>query len=72
MAEQVIEFEALEQAVSLFGSFDENVKLIEKDYGGSIVSRGTQLKVVGDAEGVSKAGRALNALLILIGRGERL
>ncbi|MGN0534950.1 MAG: PhoH family protein [Eubacterium sp.] len=72
MAEQVIEFEALEQAVSLFGSFDENVKLIEKEYGVSIVSRGTQLKVVGDAEGVSKAGRALNALLILIGRGESL
>ena len=72
MAEQVIEFEALEQAVSLFGSFDENVKLIEKEYGVSIVSRGTQLKVVGDAEGVSKAGRALNGLLILIGRGESL
>lgn len=72
MAEQVIEFEALEQAVSLFGSFDENVKLLEKEYGVSIVSRGTQLKVVGDAEGVSKAGRALNALLILIGRGESL
>lgn len=72
MAEQVIEFEALEQAVSLFGSFDENVKLIEKEYGVSIVSRGTQLKVVGDAEGVSKAGRALNVLLILIGRGESL
>ena len=29
MAEQIIEFEAMEQAVSLFGSFDENVKLIE-------------------------------------------
>ena len=41
MIEQIIEFEALEQAVSLFGSFDENIKLIEKEYSVSIISRGT-------------------------------
>lgn len=72
MIEQVIEFEALEQAVSLFGSFDENIKLIEKEYSVSIISRGTDLKVVGDAENVSKAGRALNSLLVLINKGESL
>lgn len=72
MIEQIIEFEALEQAVSLFGSFDENIKLIEKEYSVSIISRGTDLKVVGDAENVSKASRALNALLVLISKGESL
>lgn len=72
MIEQVIEFEALEQAVSLFGSFDENIKLIEKEYSVSIISRGTDLKVVGDAENVSKASRALNSLLVLISKGESL
>lgn len=72
MIEQVIEFEALDQAVSLFGSFDENIKLIEKEYNVSIISRGTDLKVVGDAEDVSKASRALNSLLLLIGKGESL
>lgn len=72
MIEQIIEFEALEQAVSLFGSFDENVKLIEREYGVSIISRGTDLKVVGDAENVSKAVRTLNSLLVLIGKGESL
>lgn len=72
MIEQIIEFEALDQAVSLFGSFDENVKLIEREYGVSIISRGTDLKVVGDAENVSKAVRALNSLLVLIGKGESL
>ena len=59
MTEQTIEFDALEQAVSLFGSFDENVKLIEREYGVSIISRGSDLKVVGDAENVSKAVRKL-------------
>lgn len=72
MIEQIIEFEALEQAVSLFGSFDENIKLIEKEYSVSIISRGTDLKVVGDAENVSKATRALNSMLMLIGKGESL
>lgn len=72
MTEQIIEFEALDQAVSLFGSFDENVKLIEREYGVSIISRGTDLKVVGDAENVSKAVRTLNSLLVLIGKGESL
>lgn len=72
MIEQIIEFEAMEQAISLFGSFDENVKLIEREYGVSIISRGSDLKVVGEAENVSKAVRALNSLLVLIGKGESL
>ena len=33
MTEQIIQFDAMEQAVSLFGSFDENIKLIEREYG---------------------------------------
>lgn len=72
MIEQIIEFEVLDQAVSLFGSFDENIKLIEREYAVSIISRGTDLKVVGDAESVSKAVRCLNSLLVLIGKGESL
>ena len=72
MSEQIIEFDALEQAVSLFGSFDENVKIIENEYRVSVISRGTELKVVGDGENVSLAVRALNALLVLIGKGEAL
>ena len=50
MAEKIIEFDAMEQAVSLFGSFDENVKMIEGEYDVSIISRGSELKVCGDIE----------------------
>lgn len=72
MIEQIIEFEAIDQAVNLFGSFDENVKLIEREYSVSIISRATDLKVVGDAENVSAAVRVLHSLLVLIGKGESL
>lgn len=72
MFEQVISVDRMEQAVSLFGSFDENVKLVEAHYNVKIVSRGSELKISGDAENVAKATRAVNGLLMLINRGEAL
>ena len=44
MTEQVITFEAMEQAANLFGSFDENIKLLEREYGVTITCRGADLK----------------------------
>lgn len=72
LVEQVINVNRMEQAISLFGSFDENVKLIEAEYNVKIISRGSELKVSGDEENVSKAVRALNGLLTLLNRGEAL
>lgn len=72
MFEQIINVDRMEQAVSLFGSFDENVKLIESQYNVKIISRGSELKVNGEVENVSKAVRAINGLLMLINRGEAL
>ena len=70
MAEQIITIDAVEQAASLFGSFDENVKTIEHELGVNIVSRGSNLKIMGDEENVSRAVRAVNSLLLLISKGE--
>lgn len=70
--EQVISVDRMEQTVSLFGSFDENIKLIESQYNVKVISRGSEIKVNGDAENVSKAVRAINGLLTLINRGEAL
>lgn len=72
MVEQLITFDAMDQAVSLFGHFDENIKLIEREFGVSVISRGSDLKVVGDVENVALAVRALNSLLVLIQKGEAL
>jgi phosphate starvation-inducible PhoH-like protein len=54
MFEQIISVERMEQAVNLFGSFDENIKLIEKEYDVTVISRGSELKVSGDAENVQR------------------
>jgi phosphate starvation-inducible PhoH-like protein len=72
MLEQVLNLDRMEQVVSLFGSFDENVKLIEKHYGVDILSRGTEIKISGEPEAVTKALRSIKGLLQLINRGDQL
>ncbi len=72
MTEEILHFNAIDQAVSLFGSNDENIKLIEKEFTVSIISRGSDLKVVGEIENVSLAVKALKSLLLLINKGETL
>ncbi|MGN0626803.1 MAG: PhoH family protein [Oscillospiraceae bacterium] len=62
----------MENAVALFGSFDENIKLVEKEYGVAILNRGTQIKISGEPENVANAGKAVQGLLSLISRGEQL
>ncbi|MCY1712730.1 PhoH family protein [Caproiciproducens galactitolivorans] len=72
MFEQRINIDRMEQAVALFGNFDENIKLIEKEYHVSIVGRGSEIKVSGEPEDVALAVRAIDSLLTLINRGEAL
>ncbi len=72
MFEQIINVDRMEQAVSLFGSFDENIKLIEKAYSVDVISRGSDIKVTGEPENVANAIKAVNGLLMLLNRGEVL
>ena len=73
MIEQSISVERLEETVNLFGSMDENVKLIEKDLDVTVVNRDGVLKIAGeDGEKVIHAVKALEGLLKLIGRGETI
>lgn len=46
--------------------------MIEKEFDVGVVSRGSEIKVTGEAENVSKGVRAINGLLMLINRGEAL
>ena len=72
MVEQTFSIDRMEQAVSLFGSFDENIKLIEKEFQVKVICRGSELKIQGDEENVDKAKRAISNLLVLINKGENL
>ncbi|MBQ1389498.1 MAG: PhoH family protein [Clostridia bacterium] len=56
----------------LFGSFDENIKLVEKAYDVDVVMRGSQLKVCGEPEAVMLASKVIESLMLLINKGETL
>lgn len=70
MFEQFIDIERIEDIVTLFGNFDENIKKLEKQYRVCITYHGGQVKISGDADNVSKAYKALNCLLVMINKGE--
>jgi len=72
MTELSINLERLEDAISVFGSFDENIRLIEHELGVSVVSRDDQLKISGEAENVLYAVKAVQGLLGLAGRKETI
>jgi phosphate starvation-inducible PhoH-like protein len=46
MIERTVNAERVEDVISVFGSFDENIHRIEDALAVSIVNRGTELKVV--------------------------
>lgn len=72
MIEQTINIERMEDVVDVFGSFDENIKLVENELDVTVVSRDDQLKVSGEAENVMHAVKAIEGLLGLAGRKETI
>ena len=72
MFEQRINIERMDQAAALFGSMDENVRLLSAEFQVSIVARDAEIKVSGEPENVALAVRAIESLLGLINRGEGL
>ncbi len=72
MAEKTISVDSMETMLSLFGSYDENVNLIQREYDVVILGRGGDIKVTGDEQGVFNACEAINGLITMINKGERL
>ena len=70
--EQRIEIERLEQAVNLFGSFDENIRLMEAEFHVTVANRDGELRISGEPEDAMLAAKAIRALLTLSSRGENI
>ena len=70
--EQRISIERLEQAINRFGSFDENIRLIESEFHVTVANREGELRVNGEPEDTMLACKALSALLTLSNRGEAI
>ena len=70
--EQRIGIERMEEAVNLFGSFDENIRLLEAEFQVQAVNRGGEIVVSGEPENVMLAVKAVQALLTLSNKGETI
>jgi len=70
--EQRIEIDRLEEAANIFGSFDENIRLIETEFHVVVTNREGELRINGEVEDTMMAKRAIDALLTLSTRGEAI
>ena len=68
--ERIVNAERVEDLISVFGSFDENIRRIEEALDVRIINRGNDLKITGSAEQVDNAVRTLEGLLALASKGE--
>lgn len=72
MAEVVINVDNIEQAISLFGNYDENINILQKQYNVAILNRGNDIRISGGDEEVNKAKTAVNTLIGMIKKGETI
>lgn len=72
MAEKRIAMEDMDTVLALFGNADENMRLLEKAFGVTLLCRGTEIKLSGDDERVAAAEKAVDAMLTLHAGGTPL
>lgn len=70
--ERIVNVDRVEDLISVFGSFDENIMRIEEALAVSIINRGSELKITGDEEQMDKAVRTIEGLLSLAAKGETI
>ena len=72
MTERIIAVDRIENIINVFGSFDQNVHLIEDALKVQVTDRESELRISGEAENVILAEKAVSGLLALAARGERI
>ena len=72
MTEQTMNIDRMENVINVFGSFDENLRLIEAELGVRVTDRESELKIAGEAENVLYAQRAIEGLMKLAAKGENI
>lgn len=72
MSERIITADGIEHMLNLFGSYDENIESLQKEYEVSVVNRGEDIRISGTEENVERASRAVSTLLEMSRKGERI
>ena len=72
MIEKTIQVDRMEHVISVFGSFDQNLRIIENELGVKVLDRDDMIHICGDEENASLAEKAINGLLTLAAKGENI
>ena len=62
----------MEHVISVFGSFDQNLRIIESELGVKVLDRENMIHICGEEESVMLAEKAINGLLTLAAKGENI
>lgn len=65
MQEILMNIDSTDDLVAIFGNFDKNISLLEKEFGVSITCRDTNIKVAGNEHSAKKAVKTIEALIHL-------
>ena len=72
MTELTLPIDRMENVISVFGSFDQNLRIIETELDVHVTDREDQIHISGEAEAVMTAQKAIEGLLLLASRGESI
>ena len=72
MIERTVPVDRIEHIISIFGSFDQNLRIIETELGVKVIDRDCELHISGEAEDVMLAEKAIGGLIALASRGESI
>ena len=72
MVEKHLQIDDAELISGLFGSYDENIRIVEKEYGVSITYRDGKLKFLGDEKTIDNAIKTVKNMIMFLSRGETL
>ena len=70
MSELTMSIDRLETIISVFGSFDENLKLIEDEFNVCIIDRNSELNISGEEENIHYTQRTISGLMMIAAKGE--
>jgi len=72
LTEKTVEYDSMENAINLFGNFDENIRIIEDALNVKVISRDTEIRIVGDADAVDKAELIIKRLIEVSSKGDTI
>ncbi len=72
MTERTMTVDRMEQIISVFGSFDRNIHIVETELSVKVTDRESELHIAGEEENVFLAEKAITGLLSLAARGENI